>query len=205
MASYFSGEYECKLDDKGRLVLPARFKSALPEGEGEVQQIVLARGFEPCLTIYPLHEWAKIFEKVAALNEFNPEYRNFQRNFLRGNTEIELDKSGRFLVPKTMVRYAKLERDAILVGMGNRIELWNPEVYEEYLIKDQQTFSELAKQFLGKEEPKQPEAPIVPPTAQMPPVPYNMPFYPVYFQQQPVHLVPPTPPPPPKTDEQTGG
>ena len=119
MASYFSGEYECKLDDKGRLVLPARFKSALPEGQGEVQQIVLARGFEPCLTIYPIHEWTKIFEKVAALNEFNPEYRNFQRNFLRGNTEIDLDKSGRFLIPKTMVRYAKLERDAILVGMLN--------------------------------------------------------------------------------------
>lgn len=148
--SYFSSEYECKLDVKGRMVLPARIKSSLPESSEN--KIVLTRGFEPCLTIYPLEEWNKIFEKVSSLNEFNPEYRKFQRNFLRGNTEIELDKNGRFLIPRTMVRFAKLEREAILVGMGNRIEVWNPDVYDEYLIKDQQEFSSLAQQFLGNEE-----------------------------------------------------
>lgn len=153
--SYFSSEYECKLDTKGRMVLPARVKASLPESSEN--KIVLTRGFEPCLTIYPLEEWAKIFEKVSSLNEFNPEYRRFQRNFLRGNTEIELDKNGRFLIPRTMVRFARLERDAILVGMGNRIELWNPDVYDEYLIKDQEEFSSLAQQFLGNGEQETPK------------------------------------------------
>ena len=143
----FSSEFECKLDGKGRLVLPARFKSSLPESEE--QRIVLIRGFEPCLTIYPLPEWQKIFEKVVSLNEFNKAHRNFQRNFLRGNTEIELDKAGRFLIPKTMQRYAKLEANALLIGLGNRIEVWNPEVYDEFMISDQEAFSSLAEDILS--------------------------------------------------------
>ena len=148
--AYFSSEYECKIDAKGRMVLPSRIKSALPE-ESE-STIVVTRGFEPCLTIYPLNEWKKIFQKVSSLNEFNPEYRKFQRNFLRGNTEIELDKSGRFLIPRTMVRFAQLDKEAILVGMGNRIEVWNPDLYDEYLIKDPAEFSTLANEFLGEDE-----------------------------------------------------
>lgn len=132
------------------MVLPAKFKSNLPKAsEGS---IVLTRGFEPCITVYPLQEWQKIFERVAALDEFNPEYRRFQRNFLRGNTEIELDKSGRFLVPRTMARYAQLEREAILIGIGNRIEIWNPDLYEEFLINDQEEFSALAQRFLSKDK-----------------------------------------------------
>ena len=148
--TYFSSEYECKLDAKGRMVLPAKFKSSLPEASENC--IVLTRGFEPCITVYPLQEWQKIFERVASLDEFNPEYRRFQRNFLRGNTEIELDKSGRFLIPRTMARYAQLDREAILIGMGNRIEIWNPDLYEEFLISDQEEFSALAQRFLSKDK-----------------------------------------------------
>lgn len=80
--TYFSSEYECKLDEKGRVVLPSRFKAALPESSST--RITITRGFEPCLTIYPFEEWMKIFQMVAGLNEFNREDRLFQRNFLRG-------------------------------------------------------------------------------------------------------------------------
>jgi len=142
-----SGEYECKLDPKGRLVLPSKLKANLPEASGN--QVVLTRGFEPCLVLYPRVEWKVIYDKVAALNEFNEEYRHFQRNFFRGNTEIELDNVGRFVVPKTMIRYAEIETEVIMVGMGNRIEIWNAEKYEEYLIKDQAQFSKLAQHHLG--------------------------------------------------------
>ncbi len=145
---YFSGEYEAKLDTKGRMVLPARLKAALAaENEGK---IVIIRGFEPCLVIYPQVEWQKVFEKVAALNEFVTENRNFQRNFLRGNTEVELDDQGRFLVPKTMLKYADLEKEAIIVGVANRIEIWNSERYEEFLIKDQEQLAQLAEKILGE-------------------------------------------------------
>jgi MraZ protein len=146
--SYFSSEYECKLDAKGRMVLPAKIKSNLPEASGNT--IVVTRGFETCLVIYPLVEWNKIFSKVSGLNEFNEEYRNFQRNFFRGNTEIDLDNNGRFLVPKTLLKHAQIEKDAIMVGMGNRIEVWNPELYEKFLINDQKEFSKLAEKYLGE-------------------------------------------------------
>jgi MraZ protein len=148
--SYFSGEYEATLDAKGRLVLPTKLKSALPSETGD--NIVLMRGFEPCLVLYPQSEWQKIFEKVASLNEFNEEFRNFQRNFLRGNTELELDANGRFIVPKSMMKHANIEKEVVLVGIGNRIELWNPESYEAFLIKDQKEFSQIAQKVLGNQQ-----------------------------------------------------
>ncbi|MFK7900931.1 MAG: division/cell wall cluster transcriptional repressor MraZ [Cyclobacteriaceae bacterium] len=147
--SYFSGEYECKVDAKGRMVFPSKFKSRLPESSAN--EIVVSRGFEKCLVIYPIVEWKKIYSKVIGLNEFNEEYRNFQRNFFRGNTEIELDTNGRLLLPKRMLLYSNIEKEMVAVGIGNRIELWNPEIYEEYLVKDQQEFSQLAQKFLSDE------------------------------------------------------
>ncbi len=152
--NFLSGEYECKIDPKGRLVLPAKIKANLPEASGN--QVVLMRGFEPCLVLYPKAEWKVIYDKVAGLNEFNEEYRHFQRNFFRGNTEIELDGTGRFIVPKTMARFASLEKEAIVVGLGNRVEIWNPDQYEEFLIKDQQNFSLLAQKFLGDKPAEEP-------------------------------------------------
>jgi len=144
---HFSSEYECKLDPKGRIVLPARMKSQLPDDSQNT--VVVTRGFEPCLVLYPLVEWTKVFSKVAGLNEFNEEYRNFQRNFFRGNTEVELDSNGRFLIPKTMLKHAQLDKDAILVGMGNRIEIWEPGNYEKFLINDPKEFSKMAEKYLG--------------------------------------------------------
>jgi MraZ protein len=147
--SFFSSEYECRLDAKGRIVLPAKIKANLPQASGG--NIVITRGFEPCLVIYPEVEWKKVFAKVAGLNEFNPEYRNFQRNFLRGFTDVELDSMGRFVIPKLLLKYANIDKDVVVVGMGNRIEVWNPESYEEYLIKDRTEFSNLAQKFLTEE------------------------------------------------------
>ena len=145
---FFTSEYDCKLDAKGRMVLPAKIKSNLPESSGN--ELVLRRGFEPCLVLYPMVEYKKIYSRIAGLNEFNEEYRRLQRNFFRGNTEVELDNNGRFLVPKPMLRYASLEKEAVVVGMGNRIEIWNPDSYEEYLIKDPDEFSDLAQKYLDE-------------------------------------------------------
>ncbi|MCS6822926.1 MAG: division/cell wall cluster transcriptional repressor MraZ [Cytophagaceae bacterium] len=145
--SYLSGEYECKIDAKGRIVLPARLKSNLPGPD--VNNIVINRGFEPCLVIYPEAEWRKVFSRVSGLNEFNEEYRSFQRNFFRGSTDVELDANGRFVIPPTMRKYAQLETDAIVVGMGNRMELWAPALYEQFLTKDQKEFSKMAEKYLG--------------------------------------------------------
>lgn len=144
--SFFTSEYECKLDAKGRLVLPSKIKGNLPEASGN--ELVLRKGFEPCLILYPMVEFKKIYSKISGLNEFNEEYRKLQRNFFRGNATVELDGTGRFLIPKLMINYAELQKEAIVVGMGNRIEIWNPEQYDKYLINDPGEFSALAQKYL---------------------------------------------------------
>lgn len=145
--TFFTSEYESKLDAKGRLALPARIKSQLPEGEVE---LVIRRGFEPCLTLYPMVEFKKVFSKISGLNEFNEEYRKLQRNFLSGVVTVELDSNGRFLLPKNMLAYAQLEKEVMLVGMGNKVEIWNPSRYEKHLIQDPGELSKLAEKYLNE-------------------------------------------------------
>jgi MraZ protein len=144
--TFFTSEYESKLDAKGRLVLPSRIKAQLPEGD--VQELVIRRGFEPCLIVYPMVEFKKVFSKISGLNEFNEEYRKLQRNFLSGVVTVELDNNGRFLVPKNMLSYAQIEKDVTLVGTGNKVEIWNPSIYEKHLIQDPSELSKLAEKHL---------------------------------------------------------
>lgn len=164
----FHSEYDCKLDDKGRLTLPARVKNELLEAQQLVNSIAeatealseedslsplwLCRGFEPCLTFYLPNEFALIHQQIMKLNVFSQRERMFQRSFLRGVAKIEPDKSGRMLLPKRHLDYAQLEREALLVGIGNRIELWNPEVYEEYVLTDSEDFAAMAEEFLDMNE-----------------------------------------------------
>ena len=144
--TFFTSEFESKLDTKGRLVLPARIKAQLPSGEGD--ELVIRRGFEPCLIIYPMVEFKKVFSKISGLSEFNEEYRKLQRNFFSGTATVELDANGRFVVPRNMLNYAQLEKDIILIGMGNKVEVWNPSIYEKHLIKDSSELSKLAEKYL---------------------------------------------------------
>ena len=144
---FITGEYECKLDAKGRLVLPSKLKSSLPETSGN--ELYLVKGFEPCLLLYPLIEYRKIYSKIAGLNEFNVEFRRLQRNFFRGSSPVELDNAGRFLIPRIMLHHAGLDRDCVLVGMGNRMEIWDPVKYDDFLIKDPQELSALAEKYLN--------------------------------------------------------
>ena len=146
--TFFTSEYECKLDAKGRLVLPSRIKSQLPEGES--QELVIRRGFEQCLIIYPIVEFKKVFSKISGLNEFNEEYRKLQRNFLSGVVTVELDGNGRFLIPKNMLTYAQIDKEVMLVGTGSKVEAWNPSIYEKHLIQDPGELSKLAEKYLNE-------------------------------------------------------
>ncbi len=125
---FINHEYECKLDAKGRLVLPAKLKAAIPESDGA---LMLMRGFEPCLTLYPMMEFNKTASKVAGLNELKKEARNIQRNFFRRSVEVELDSAGRILIPKNMLEAAKIDKEALVMGVGSRIEIWNRQMYDE--------------------------------------------------------------------------
>ena len=147
--TFFTSQYESKLDAKGRIVLPARIKAQLPQ-DGGVQELVVRKGFEQCLILYPMVEFKKVFSKISGLSEFNEEYRKLQRNFFSGTATVELDNNGRFVVPKMMLTYAGIDKDVILVGMGNKVEVWNPTVYEKHLIQDPSELSKLAEKFLNE-------------------------------------------------------
>ena len=144
--AFFTSEYTGKLDAKGRLVLPAKMKANLPEASSN--ELFMREGFEPCLELYPLLEYKKIYSKIAGLNSFNAEYRRLQRNFFRGSATVELDTAGRLLIPKSMLQYANLDKEIVIVGMGNRMEIWSPEQYEKFLINDSQELSDLAEKHL---------------------------------------------------------
>jgi MraZ protein len=111
-------------------------------------QLVLSLGLEPCLVLYPLMEYKKIYSRIASMNEFDEEFRKLQRIFFRRISEVELDTANRLLIPKAMSKYATLNKEIILVGLGNRIELWDPSVYEEYMISDKSEISKLAQKHL---------------------------------------------------------
>ena len=146
--TFFTSEYESKLDAKGRLILPARIKAQLPSEGGN--ELVIRKGFEPCLILYPMVEFKKVFSKISGLNEFNEEYRRLQRNFLSGVVTVELDSNGRFLVPKNMLTYAQIDKDVMLVGTGNKVEMWKPSVYEKHQISDPGELSKLAEKYLNE-------------------------------------------------------
>jgi MraZ protein len=152
----FSGEYECKLDAKGRLLLPARLKAKLPEG---TNILIVARGLEPCLCIYLQPDFTILEDKVLALSEFVGDNRQFQRKYLRGATETDIDNQGRMMLPKSMLDHAGIAAEGgtiILQGIGSRIEVWEPAKYEYYLNTSSANiqFSELsrdAERLLGND------------------------------------------------------
>ena len=141
---FINHEYDCKLDAKGRLVLPAKLKAAIPETEGDV--LMLMRGFEPCLTLYPMMEFNKTASRVAGLNEMKKEDRNIQRNFFRRSVEVELDSAGRILIPKSMLEAVKIDKEALVMGVGRKIEIWNRKVYDDlYNMEDEELGERMEK------------------------------------------------------------
>jgi MraZ protein len=149
----FIGEYEATLDVKGRFLLPARFKKQLPDGASE--NFVVNRGFEKCLSLYPMRSWKPIFAEISDLNDFDPKVRQFRRYFLNGATQIELDSANRLLIPKNLMEYAGLEKDIVLVSAVNKIEVWDKNKYQQFFETfSPDAFSNLAKEVMAGEQNK---------------------------------------------------
>jgi transcriptional regulator MraZ len=117
----FLGRHAHTLDAKGRLAIPARFRDALADG------LVLTRGIDRCLSLYPMATWRALAEKVSALPITDADARNFRRMVFAEAVDLALDGQGRILVPPELRRYAGLERDALVVGVDASIEIWSPE------------------------------------------------------------------------------
>ncbi len=147
----FIGEYESTVDAKGRFLLPSGFKKQLPEADNSL--FVLNRGFEKCLTLYPIQSWKPIYKEISHLNDFDPKVREFRRYFLNGANQIELDSAGRLLLPKNLMEYAGLGKDIVLVAAVNKIEIWDKIKYQQFFDSmSPEAFSNLANEVMNKKD-----------------------------------------------------
>ena len=118
-------------------------------------QFVINRGFEKCLTLYPMKSWEPIFSELSKLNDFDPKVREFRRYFLNGATVLELDTAGRLLVPPNLKEHAGLEKDIVLVAAMNKIEIWDKSKYQQFFESfSPEAFSQLAEQVMTAANPR---------------------------------------------------
>lgn len=142
------GTYECKADVKGRLLVPSPIKKQLA---GILQEgFVLKRAvFQPCLELYPMSEWNSMMQKVNKLNRFVKKNNDFIRRFTAGVKVIELDGTGRLLIPKDLHSFAGISKEVVLASVGNIIELWDKQRYEKAIDDATVDFAELAEEVMG--------------------------------------------------------
>ena len=149
--NYLIGTYECKIDVKGRLLIPSAFKKQLapviPKG------FVLKRAvFQNCLELYPLEQWEELIKKVNSLNRFKKKNNDFIRRFTAGVKFIELDGNGRLLIPKDLIEFSNINRDVTLSTSVNIIEIWDKSSYEKAIADSRDDFAQLAEEVMGGDE-----------------------------------------------------
>ena len=144
------GEFECRLDEKSRIILPSALKKQIsPEAQ---DKFVINRGFEGCLVLYPHDIWKETTAGINRLNLYVRENRRFVRAFYNGATELGLDSQNRLLLPRTLLDFAGIEKDVILFAYSDRIELWNKATYLELIPKEPEDLAELAEKVMGHKE-----------------------------------------------------
>lgn len=141
------GEFDCKLDQKGRLMVPSSLKKQLPNVEQE--GLVINRGFEKHLVIYPKKVWEGIVAELGKLNPYEKKTREFIRFFTRGASELSLDASGRVLLPKSLLEFAGIEGDVVLACQFDKIEVWSKAAYDDLLDNEPENFANLAEEVMG--------------------------------------------------------
>ena len=125
MGTAFKGEYSHSIDAKGRLIMPAKFRDILGE------QFVVTRGFDGCLFVFSEEGWDEFEAKLQALPMDKPEARMLSRFFLAGAIDAEVDKQGRILIPSNLLTHSKIEKEAVVAGVGNRVEIWSKDEWEK--------------------------------------------------------------------------
>ena len=142
------GTYECKVDAKGRLLLPSPLKKQLTASLQE--GFVLKRSvFDACLELWPMSEWNLMMLKINKLNRFNKKNNDFIRKFMAGVKVIEIDDLGRLLIPKDLVTFSKISKDVVLSSKVNIVEIWDKDLYEKSIGDDDIDFADLAEEVMG--------------------------------------------------------
>ncbi|GAB3428124.1 division/cell wall cluster transcriptional repressor MraZ [Flindersiella endophytica] len=138
----FLGTHTPRLDEKGRLFLPAKFRDELAEG------LVMTRGQERCLNVWPLAEFAQLTERMRQAPVTNKAARDYQRMLFAGASDEKPDKQGRVTIPPMLREYAALSKDCVVIGANNHVEIWDSEAWERYSAEQEQAFAELSEEVL---------------------------------------------------------
>lgn len=133
------GEFHHNIDDKGRLIIPSKFRTELGE------KLIITRGLDKCLFIYSLPEWDKIVKRLKSLPFTNKDARNFTRFFLSGATECEFDRQGRINITSPLVSYADLTKECVVIGANDRLEIWSSSIWEDFLSNNEDNLADIAE------------------------------------------------------------
>lgn len=135
----FMGEYHHTIDEKGRIIIPAKFRNELGD------KFILTRGLENCLFAYSESDWNSIVEKLNKLPFTKKDARNFSRFFLSGATVVEFDRQGRINVSQPLVSYAELLKDCVIIGVGDRLEIWSSDNWNNFFTNNKDNMSDIAE------------------------------------------------------------
>ena len=138
----FIGEYHHNIDEKGRIIIPSILRFYL------LEDFVITRGLDNCLFIYPKDKWVKIISKYEELPNIK-DTRNFMRTFLSGATYAEFDKQGRINIPPVLVKYATLKRECVIIGVNDRLEIWDKERWDNFISENEECMSEIADKLFA--------------------------------------------------------
>lgn len=146
-----TGTYDCKVDTKGRLMMPSPLKKQLaPVLE---DGFVLRRSvFQKCLELYPMSEWQVLMQKINKLNKFKKKNNDFIRRFTAGVKMVEVDVNGRLLIPKDLTVFANISKDIVITSVVNIIEIWDKDLYEQAIDDATVDFADLAEEVMGQDD-----------------------------------------------------
>jgi MraZ protein len=145
----FYGEYEHKLDKKGRIIIPSRFREI--SKEHYIEKFYITRGLDTCLFMFPEEEWKLQEGKFKNLSFTKSQTRKFNRLFFSGTVETLPDKQGRILIPAYLKQYADIRREIMLVGVSNRIEIWSKERWQEFYATSKESYEDIAERLADLE------------------------------------------------------
>ena len=133
------GEYHHNIDDKGRLIIPSKFRSELGE------RFVITKGLDACLFIYSETEWNKIVQKLSTLQFTKKNVRAFERAFIGGASINEFDKQGRINITSPLIHYANIKKECVIIGVNERLEIWSKEVFNIYMKENEESLAEISE------------------------------------------------------------
>ena len=138
----FMGEFTCKIDDKGRFMLPSKFREILQEDE-----FVITRGLDNSIDLFPSSEWENIENELRKLKRTDSKHRAYQRFVLSAATKLTVDKQGRVNLPNSLTEHAKINKNIIVTGMVDKIEIWAEEIWKEYIEKTESSIEDIVEEI----------------------------------------------------------